>query len=119
MPSLQKHLDKFNHNKSLISSSFFDLDNTQYLDWVVTIVFYSAVHLVEKELAAFNVTTHSKSHVERERNILKIAKFKHIYTQYHSLYNQSIRSRYDCCKFSKPEVQAIIDLLQDIEGKIS
>lgn len=115
MPSLDEHINQYNHNKSLLNNTIFDINSTIYKDWVVTIVFYNAVHLIERELAKISKPYHSGSHRYREKAILKEKKLKSIAAKYQALYNQSIRARYECYKFSKKDVEGVMNILNDIE----
>lgn len=45
MPTADQHRQQAEHNKAFVQS--FDLDTSPYLDWVVTAIFYTALHLVE------------------------------------------------------------------------
>ncbi|HQE92009.1 MAG TPA: hypothetical protein PLH19_04885 [Anaerolineae bacterium] len=49
MPTADTHLHQAQHNHALIET--LDPENTVYLDWIVTIAFYVAVHRVEAWLA--------------------------------------------------------------------
>ncbi|HYF82340.1 MAG TPA: hypothetical protein VEB00_04850 [Clostridia bacterium] len=119
MPTLNEHVNQYNHNKSLLSNTVFDINNTTYKDWVVTITFYNAVHLIERELAKITTPYHSGSHTYREKAILREKKLKTIAAKYQALYNQSIRARYECYKFSKKDVEGVMHILDDIEKALT
>ena len=62
MPSSLTHRQQAQHNEEFIAS--FDLDSTPYLDWVVTAIFYAALHFVDSYLAIRGV--HLSSHRGRD-----------------------------------------------------
>jgi len=55
MPSSLTHKQQAQHNEEFIAS--FDLDATPYLDWVVTAIFYAALHFVDSYLATKTLTS--------------------------------------------------------------
>lgn len=114
MPTKDDHFNKYKNNKKLLKSDIFDIESCKYLDWVVTIVFYGALHLVEKRLDELK-SIHSKDHRERKTNILTTRELLPISAQYHTLYIQSMRARYDNCSFTKDDVKRAFDLFKDIE----
>ena len=65
MPTRQAHIDQAEHNFAFWSQ--FELDTTQFLDWVVVGMFYEAAHWVEAYLAQHNI--HSSNHHERGRSL--------------------------------------------------
>ena len=94
MPSKEDHLTKAEHNKGVM----------QYLlerkpgcpDWVVTVAFYCALHLVDALLACDKDSTaqrHPHDHNSRER-VLKQNRYKAISKHYLPLKNASIIARY-------------------------
>ncbi|MDD2443598.1 MAG: hypothetical protein PHS52_03750 [Desulfotomaculaceae bacterium] len=113
MPTEAKHLSQYSKNKELLSLREFNITTTKYLDWVITIVFYSAIHLVEKELA--KMCYHSKSHEKREIAITKHHCLKMIHTEYHSLYMASIKARYDCHSYKEKDAHVFFNHLNKIE----
>ena len=62
MPSRLTHRQQAQHNEEFIAS--FDLDATPYLDWVVTAIFYAALHFVDSYLATKDI--HLSSHRGRD-----------------------------------------------------
>lgn len=108
MPSDVEHNKQYQHNKSLLQFTEFCVDSTNYYDWVITIIFYAAVHLVEDVLANSNNPSHSKDHFDRKIQILANAKLRPVASQYLTIYNQSIRARYKCLSFTKTEIENII-----------
>lgn len=116
MPSADKHFEQYNHNKSLLNSSLFDPNHTSFRDWVITIVFYCAVHLIERELASNSL--HSGKHSVRSNAIARFQRLRQINPHYNTIYNQSRRARYECCQFSKDDISSLVRLLHEIEQKL-
>lgn len=67
MPSEELHAMQYNHNKELLGMPIFELYKTKYTDWVFVILFYCAVHLLEKKFAKHD--KHYTSHINRETEI--------------------------------------------------
>lgn len=104
MPSLAEHAHKVAHNEAFFRG--FDLDTTPYLDWVVVVVFYSALHPVE----AFAATRgeHFETHLEREQFVWASPELRPVYTHYRRLYDDSLDARYEIRTFTPDEVRGLI-----------
>jgi hypothetical protein len=48
MPSQRGQASQVLHSRKFLAT--LDLDNSPFLDWAVTVIFYTAVHLVEQFL---------------------------------------------------------------------
>ncbi|SHK16167.1 hypothetical protein [Paramaledivibacter caminithermalis] len=118
MPKDIEHFKKYESNKRLLKSNIFKIEETPYLDWFITITFYGALHLVEKKLHELTGKD-SRNHQERKINILKTRQLLPISAQYQTLYNQSMRARYDCCEFTIGDAKKAIELLNEIETIIA
>jgi hypothetical protein len=104
MPSLIEHEAQYQHNIEFISTFY---PSTKYLDWVVTLYFYAAVHLVEMLYASIGV--HHKSHGMRNQRIA--TDHPGIAVEYMQLYLESRRVRYDCRL--PPDEQHVNNLVQN------
>lgn len=113
MPAGEKHLLKYNSNKELIGSELFDPKTTLYRDWLITITFYSAVHLIEKVFAS--VQFHSTSHINRDEDIMKFPILVPIAARYTLLEIQSKKARYQCRQFSPKDIEDALAILCEIE----
>ena len=51
MPSAQEHRKKYQDNKEVLNSVF-DYNNRLHCNWIVTISFYIALHIIEAKLSA-------------------------------------------------------------------
>ncbi len=88
MSSKQEHIKWAEHNEAFIDS--LNLDATPYRDWVVTGMFYAAVHYVEAYLATRN--KHSRDHRARDSTVKRL--LPAISHNYRSLKDESINARY-------------------------
>lgn len=73
-------------------------------DWAVTILFYTALHLVEATLAP---NVHSANHSERFSNVYSHRYLRPLAYHYRHLYDASLDSRYDCWQFTPTDVQTL------------
>lgn len=64
-----------------------------FSEWITTIAFYKALHLVEA-LFAHDGKWHKKSHVSRESLLKATTRYSHIYEHYRPLWNASMVARY-------------------------
>lgn len=113
MPAKDKHQEQYALNKKLLKNTVFQIDTSEHMDWVITIMFYCAIHLIEKNLA--NINLHSPTHEIRKSYVFKFGELKSIAAQYISLEIQSRRARYDCSNIKKSDVQTAIEYLEEIE----
>lgn len=102
MASKDAHLWQAAHNETLYSQ----LLTTEFLDWAVTAIFYSALHYIDAYLATKDIhpSRHYKGRtplVSRESNI------KDIYGKYERLKNKSEAARYDVKHFTQAEVKGL------------
>lgn len=120
MPTPSEHEAKYFRNKRILNDPFFSISMKANYDWAITIMFYCAVHLVEKALAEispkYNTTTH-----RARRNLLlaERKRFAVIFSQYQALYNQSIRARYEYVSFSRKDFELAANYLKHIETHLS
>ena len=116
MPQKGKHINWATHNRDFWTS--IDLDNTPFTDWVLTGIFYEALHWVEAFLASKE--HHSGNHPERSLNIRSHkSDLRPIQTDYDTLKQDSETARYDCYKHTAEEVRQLIPLVDHIKNHIS
>jgi hypothetical protein len=72
-----------------------------------------SVHLIEKEISKHN--EHFTGHRERGNFIFSTKEFRPIHAKYQALYNQSIRSRYNCETITKPDAKLVQAMVNQIE----
>lgn len=118
MASQELHYNQYKSNKELLKTDVFKLEDSQYLDWIIIIAFYGALHLVEKKLHEIG-SKHSKNHYDRNINILTTKELLPIKSEYYTLYVQSKRARYDCCSFTRKDVFKVLELFKYIEQTVS
>ena len=114
MPSQRAHAFQVLHNREFLAT--FDLDNSPFLDWAVTVVFYTAIHLVEQFLARKGQDL--LSHETRERFISQSADLKPIWSVYRELKYQSERARYLVARLQPDEVRNLEGKLRQVETHI-
>lgn len=98
MPDCKQHQDKYTSNFE-VATALATLDKAPN-DWIVTLYFYTALHLVEKKLADQEI--HSETHTIRFRNIRQ--HLRQIYVEYQALYNESLEARYNCTEMTPGKV---------------
>lgn len=113
MPSQMQHSEQIKKNKELLSTTQFDLRATVYKDWAITIMFYTAVHLVERELA--KIPYDSGDHHDRESQMFEIPVLKRVLRDYKALKAASIKTRYKCYDFSDDDAISYMKRLNSIE----
>jgi len=109
------HRRQAEHNKQFLD--WLDLNVTRYLDWAVTVMFYTALHLVEWLLATKGY--HSDSHDNRHQAMGRVSELRPIYPDYRELETQSHRSRYEGAQFDRDFVKRrLMPKLEKIESHI-
>ena len=92
MQNERNHLTLANHNQDLLDKLVDDVD--QFPDWVATVAFYKALHVVEAVFACETPTRHGIDHVTRERLLKSDRKYEAIYRHYRILVAGSMIARY-------------------------
>ncbi len=91
MPSKDQHLAQAAHNEKF-ALSIGDWSKSEYRDWVVTALFYSALHLLDARLDRYGI--HPLFHARRERCLETLSDFKNLKRQYYDLQHGSENARY-------------------------
>jgi len=102
MPLTQDHLSIAKHNEEFYQS--FDWDESPYNDWVVTGIFYAAIHYIEAYLDHV-LSFHSGDHNTRDSAMGKLRELKVISHDYRSLKDDSENCRYDGQAFTGDEIR--------------
>ncbi|AXO94323.1 MULTISPECIES: hypothetical protein [Bacillus cereus group] len=113
IPSVAGHTDQYNKNKNFLNH--LSTSKEPEHNWIITVAFYTALHLVEKELK--NKGLSATNHVNRNTLIGK--QLKNIRKEYINLYRKSRESRYDCFIFKQVDSDWAINQLNIIESKLS
>jgi len=130
MPSLNAHLDLANRNQDLIDHLTPDIG--RFPEWVTTVAFYRALHLVEAVFATDPAIKHGGDHGKRHDYLKRNKKYKAIYEAYRPLWAASVVARYledkssatDYSSFSKylpvEEVKRLVldHYLREIESSV-
>lgn len=113
MPNEQKHREQLSHNKQLLNTDVF---GSSHNDWKVTVVFYCAVHVIETFLSSINV--HTSNHKARHKSVNQLELLKKVSSEYQTLYMMSLKSRYECVRFTDRDVNEAVNLLEKIENVV-
>lgn len=105
MPNQQEHLDKAAHNERFLDT--FDVDSTPYLDWVVIVAFYIAVHYVDAYLALRGYE-HIGDHKTRGNLVILDSDLRAVADPYFQLKDDSEGARYDVQQFTTRMVNEIL-----------
>lgn len=104
MPNQADHLKKAQHNESFVKS--FNLNSTPFLDWVITGMFYSALHYMEAYFAKQKF--HSPDHRTRDSNIQRDSNLRKLFVAYSELKNFSVNARYAIKEFVASDVKGTL-----------
>ena len=118
MPKGDEHLAKYRKNKKLLDSKEMDLnENSKHYEWIITISFYSALHLIEKEFFEDSsiIVDHSSDHKQRSDVMRKTRRFRNILTNYEKLKTACWKARYDADIMSAKQAKFALENLEIIE----
>jgi len=114
MATKEQHYKKAQHNEQFFGQ--FDVKTTPYLDWVITGIFYSALHYM-RALGSQHGFSNISSYGEMDNLFNRLSVLKKnsdVYISYRQLKDDSREARYEMRRFSPDEVQESrdIDLLK-------
>ena len=115
MPDKSSHIEKARHNIRFYTS--FDFQKTPFRDWVVSGIFYSALHVID----AYLVTKgdHSFSHITRDSWIKNRRELDPVWFDYRDLKEFRMKASYKCYTFTAVEIEKeVIPLLDSIRKTI-
>lgn len=96
MPPQQRHLQQVHHNLALLGE--LSRAPMTYADWAITLVFYTALHLVDSYLAALRPSVHPDKNFSRQRPFGRDYYIEQhlpdLEEHYDRLYNASVNARY-------------------------
>ena len=115
MPNINEHMKKYEENRTLLDNEL-NIEMCNCYNWIVTIAFYAAMHLVESSLAVNNI--HSKTHIGRNTMIDRMSEFQEIRAQYKFLHDRSVIARYEAANMNKKKAVMALGFLNQIEKKI-
>ena len=90
MASEAQHIELANSNQKLIDRL---INENAFHDWLTTVAFYKAVHVVEAVFAN-HLQRHSCSHADREHRLKRVPQFSQISRDYSHLLTESRNFRY-------------------------
>lgn len=108
------HIAKAEHNVEFIRRGISTVKGVPFLDWIVTVHFYAAVHYIEATLA--RVDGHPQNHVERRELMQEHHKLfsKECLCEYKSLQALSHKARYMTDEIDDEEAKLAQDCLENI-----
>ncbi|MGI6467753.1 MAG: hypothetical protein GXZ09_05870 [Syntrophomonadaceae bacterium] len=115
MPTRDEHIEQITRNKELLNTEVLHPSITKYVEWSITIMFYTAVHLIEYNLAP---NYHSKNHNDREKVMYKNSSFKRIFQDYKALKATCWSARYMCGGRSREDAVTCMQHLDKIEREL-
>ena len=116
MSGTSEHLARAKQNICFAES--FDLQNTPFLDWVVTAYFYAALHLVDALLCEKD-ELNPASHLDRRIQVKEKWYLRLISAEYRNLKDHSEDARYRLIPMASGKVEnTIIPLYKAIENHI-
>jgi hypothetical protein len=116
MPDIGAHQQQVEHNRQ--TTAYLREASGDYLDWVVALLFYTALHLVDQVLY-HTAQLNPRNHLQRHAAIANIPELASIYQDYRELEHQSRRSRYECAEFTAEEVERLSDCLARVEQVVN
>jgi hypothetical protein len=121
MPTQKEHRLKYLENKNVLDK-LFDANNKEHSNWITTICFYTALHIVEYEFAAINISNsnysqkHSKDHAERQENMINSGMFDpKILSMYKQMNTNSRVARYKADNITPTIANMMLNYLKKIE----
>ena len=115
MPTLDQHKNKYEHSRMLLDNEL-SIDSCTNYDWIVTVAFYVAMHLLEGEMSKSGI--HTRTHVDRDVMVARNRAFIKIRSKYKMLHDRSIVARYGAQCLDKKKAEQALQLLADIEKEI-
>jgi len=115
MPTITEHIAQAEHNRDFWVS--YDIDSTQFLDWVVTGIFYEGVHWIEAYLDTNG--EHSLNHKQRLLSMRRYSDIRHIAGDLDTLKQESENARYRCHHYSSTDISNdLIPVINNIKNHV-
>jgi hypothetical protein len=92
MPSRESHLLIADRNQKLIEHLRKDID--RFSEWITTVAFYKALHLIEAVFAGDPSIRHGRSHEHRDQCLKSRRHYAQLYKFYRPLWAASTVARY-------------------------
>ena len=115
MPTITEHIAQAEHNRDFWVS--YDIDSTQFLDWVVTGIFYEGVHWIEAYLDTNG--EHSINHKQRLLSMRLYSDIRPIAGDLDTLKQESENARYRCHHYSSTDISNdLIPVINNIKNHV-
>lgn len=88
MGTVAQHIEQWQSNRRFLA-----LIPRQHPDWIVTVAFYSSLHLVDAMLHSDKIERVT-NHTTRNEVLMNVTRYDSIWVRYHPLYNLSRTVRY-------------------------
>jgi len=105
MPSEGDHLAQA-HDNEVFTDFLVRHNESRFLGWAVTSIFYAAVHYGRAFLQKQNGPAIT-SHPGFETHFLRFTRDASLYNLYRRLKDESERARYDCARYNSAEVDEL------------
>ncbi len=113
VPKISEHKKKYLENKD-IAENVLDISIEGHRNWIATICFYAALHVIDMQLAKDGI--HSKTHLEREKQIAENSRISQkVNLEYKHLRSMSRVARYDAESISPTVANQLIRYMHHIE----
>ena len=116
MPAAAQHLEQYRRNKAFFEALF--SYKPEQPEWMMTVAFYCAVHLVESWLASLSSPIHNESHNDRMSCMDRVPELKRVRKPYIELEKDSRSARYGCVRFTFKHAEAARTRLSEIEAAL-
>ena len=92
MPSEEAHIRLAIRNQTALDYLATEVD--KYAEWVATVAFYKALHVVEAVFARDKAIGHGRDHGPRHQYLKRNNRYQHIWKNYWNLWRASTVARY-------------------------
>lgn len=115
VPQRPQHLERARQNEKL-AERFAKASNPTCIDWAITLLFYSALHLIDGFLAGKNF--HPLNHYERGEEIENNGSLSEIHKDYETLQKMSENARYEIADYSKQDYEKALKRFSRIKQHV-
>ncbi len=117
MAAPAQHIERAKRNQRF--AEHFDLDKTEFLDWVVVGYFYSALQWIDAYISAMHIIPDQPGHAGRHRVINTLRELTGVSRSYRKLYSYSQNARYDLKNFSPEDIRRdVIPKVQQVRTHV-
>lgn len=112
MPVDTEHEWQAAHNARLLSEPLLDPHSTKYPDWAINVMFYKAVHIIDKALACRGVID-VRNHEHRKKSIAK--HLRGCLGCFQAFEDLNRKTRYGIMRPTPVDIEDALQLLSEIE----